>query len=55
MNNIDLNKYKDFVGAVTSRPSNDMTDFVHRIDTLTAEKPLNQYSIVDDCLLWFSG
>ena len=39
MSNIDLNKYKDFVEAVTSRPSNDLTDFVHRVDTLTAENP----------------
>ena len=32
--NIDLNKYKDFVEAVTSRPSNDLTDFINRLDRL---------------------
>jgi NTP pyrophosphatase (non-canonical NTP hydrolase) len=32
--NIDLNKYKDFVEAVTSRPSNDLTDFINRLDSL---------------------
>ena len=34
MSNIDLNKYKDFVEAVTSRPSNDLTDFINRLDNL---------------------
>jgi NTP pyrophosphatase (non-canonical NTP hydrolase) len=32
--NIDLNKYKQFVEAVTSRPSNDLTDFINRLDRL---------------------
>jgi NTP pyrophosphatase (non-canonical NTP hydrolase) len=32
--NIDLNKYKDFVEAVTSRPSNNLTDFINRLDRL---------------------
>lgn len=32
--NIDLNKYKEFVEAVTSRPSNDLTDFINRLDRL---------------------
>ncbi len=36
MNNVDLNKYKDFVEAVTSRPSNDLTDFINRLDQLDA-------------------
>jgi NTP pyrophosphatase (non-canonical NTP hydrolase) len=31
---IDLNKYKDFVTAVTSEPSNDLTTFLNRIDEL---------------------
>jgi NTP pyrophosphatase (non-canonical NTP hydrolase) len=31
---IDLNKYKDFVAAVTSDPSNDLTTFLNRIDEL---------------------
>lgn len=32
--NIDLNRYKDFVGAVTSKPSNDLTTFMKRLDEL---------------------
>ena len=31
---IDLNKYKDFVEAVTSKPSNDLTTFMDRCDEL---------------------
>ena len=31
---IDLNKYSEFVEAVTSRPSNDLTDFINRLDNL---------------------
>ena len=34
MTNIDLNKYKDFVEAVTSTPSNDLTSFINRCDQL---------------------
>ena len=34
--NIDLNKYKDFVEAVTSKPSNDLTTFMDRCDELDA-------------------
>ena len=33
-NNIDLNKYKDFVEAVTSQASNDLTTFINRLDQL---------------------
>ena len=32
--NIDLNKYKDFVEAVTSEASNDLTTFMNRCDEL---------------------
>ena len=32
--NIDLNKYKDFVDAVTSQASNDLTAFINRCDEL---------------------
>ena len=32
--NIDLNKYKDFVEAVTSEASNDLTAFMNRCDEL---------------------
>lgn len=32
--NIDLNKYKDFVAEVTSKPSNDLTTFMSRCDEL---------------------
>jgi NTP pyrophosphatase (non-canonical NTP hydrolase) len=34
MNKIDLNKYQDFVEAVTSKPSNDLTTFMDRLDEL---------------------
>ena len=33
---IDLNKYKDFVEAVTSQPSNELTSFHNRLDELDA-------------------
>ena len=36
MSNIDLNKYKDFVEAVTSKASNDLTTFINRCDELDA-------------------
>jgi NTP pyrophosphatase (non-canonical NTP hydrolase) len=32
--NIDLNKYSEFVEAVTSKPSNDLTTFMDRLDEL---------------------
>lgn len=32
--NVDLNRYKEFVEAVTSRPSNDLTTFMNRCDEL---------------------
>jgi NTP pyrophosphatase (non-canonical NTP hydrolase) len=31
---IDLNKYSEFVGAVTSEPSRDLTTFMNRLDEL---------------------
>ena len=34
MSNIDLNKYKDFVEAITSKASNDLTTFMNRCDEL---------------------
>lgn len=33
---VDLNRYKDFVEAVTSKPSNDLTTFITRLDELDA-------------------
>lgn len=33
---INLNKYKQFVEAVTSQPSNDLTTFMNRLDELDA-------------------
>ena len=33
---IDLNKYKDFVEAVTSQASNDLTTFMNRLDEVDA-------------------
>jgi len=38
LSNIDLNKYKQFVEAVTSRPSNDLTDFINRVDNLDSNE-----------------
>jgi NTP pyrophosphatase (non-canonical NTP hydrolase) len=32
--NVDLNRYKDFVEAVTSKPSNDLTSFMSRLDAV---------------------
>jgi NTP pyrophosphatase (non-canonical NTP hydrolase) len=34
MSNVDLNKYKDFVEAVTSKPSQDLTEFMNRLDRI---------------------
>lgn len=34
--NVDLNRYQDFVEAVTSQPSNDLTTFMNRLDQLDA-------------------
>ena len=34
--NIDLNKYSEFVEAVTSKPSNDLTTFMDTLDRLDA-------------------
>jgi NTP pyrophosphatase (non-canonical NTP hydrolase) len=31
---VDLNRYQDFVQAVTSQPSNDLTTFMNRLDEL---------------------
>lgn len=38
---IDLNKYQDFVQAVTSGPSNDLTEFMDTLDRLDANYELN--------------
>jgi NTP pyrophosphatase (non-canonical NTP hydrolase) len=40
-NNIDLNKYQDFVEVVTSKPSNDLTTFMNRLDELDGNYDLN--------------
>ena len=34
--NIDLNKYTEFVAAVTSKESSDLTEFMNRLDRLDA-------------------
>lgn len=34
--NIDLNRYREFVLAVTSQPSKDLTEFMNRLDELDA-------------------
>jgi len=36
MSQVDLNKYKDFVEAVTSKESQDLTTFMNRLDRLDA-------------------
>ena len=36
MSNIDLNKYKEFVEAVTSKESKDLTTFMNRLDEVDA-------------------
>ena len=39
--NIDLNKYKDFVAAVTSKPSNDLKVFVDNAHTLERQAAID--------------
>lgn len=36
MSQVDLNKYQEFVAAVTSKESNDLTAFMNRLDRLDA-------------------
>ena len=36
MSNVDLNKYHEFVEAVTSNASNDLTTFISRLDELAS-------------------
>ena len=36
MSNVDLNKYKEFVEAVTSKQSQDLTEFMNRLDRIDA-------------------
>ena len=38
---IDLNKYQDFVEAVTSKPSNDVAVLIQRLHDLSQEPDLN--------------
>jgi NTP pyrophosphatase (non-canonical NTP hydrolase) len=38
--NVDLNKYSEFVGAVTSEPSRDLTTFMDTLDRLDANYEL---------------
>lgn len=39
--NVDLNRYMEFVGSVTSRQSNDVEFFINRIKELDKEKVAN--------------
>lgn len=41
MTQIDLNRYKDFVEAVTSDESNSLTEFMDRLDSLDVDTPVN--------------
>ena len=50
---IDLNRYQDFVAAVTSQPSNDLTTFMNRCDELDAndsEPTINVPLLLTACL-----
>lgn len=50
---IDLNRYQDFVAAVTSQPSNDLTTFMNRCDELDAsnsEPSINVPLLLTACL-----
>jgi NTP pyrophosphatase (non-canonical NTP hydrolase) len=38
--NVDLNRYQDFVAAVTSQPSNDLATFMNTLDRLDANYEL---------------
>lgn len=51
MNNIDLNKYKDFVQAVTSEASNDFPSFVNRITELRVDSALEGKGAINIPLL----
>ena len=41
MNNVDLQKYTDFVNAVTSKPTNDTNAFIERLQELQAMENIN--------------
>jgi NTP pyrophosphatase (non-canonical NTP hydrolase) len=41
MNNVDLNKYTDFVNAVTSKPTNDTNAFIERLQELQVMENIN--------------
>lgn len=41
MNNVDLNKYTDFVNAVTSKPTNDTNAFIERLKELQEMENIN--------------
>lgn len=41
MNNVDLNKYTDFVNAVTSKPTNDTDAFISRLKELQEMENIN--------------
>ena len=41
MEKIDLNRYQEFVQAITSGPSNDLHQFIDRISQLSAESDVN--------------
>lgn len=38
MTQVDLNKYREFVLEVTSKPSKDLTEFMNRLDDLEASE-----------------
>ena len=51
MSNIDLNKYKDFVQAVTSKPSNEKINMIDRLFELEREAALQKIDLNTSLLL----
>ena len=45
---VDLNRYQDFVEAVTSKPSNDLTTFMNRLDEVDGNYNLTTQSFDPD-------
>lgn len=51
MNQIDLNKYKDFVGAVTSNQSNGLDAFIERLHNLERQAAIDGLQLNTPLLL----
>jgi NTP pyrophosphatase (non-canonical NTP hydrolase) len=46
MTQIDLNKYKGFVGDVTSKPSNEIDEMIYRLRDLSNQEPKLNVSLL---------